>query len=47
MKEFWNLVVLAVCGTYGVCDLSLCDLTTGLLGVSSRNFFSRRAAWQE
>jgi len=23
MKEFWNLVVLAVCGTYGVYDLSL------------------------
>ena len=34
MKEFWNLEVLAVCGTYGVCDLSL--LTKPVWGGGNR-----------
>ena len=34
MKEFWNLVVLAVCGTYSVCDLSL--LTKPVRGGGNR-----------
>jgi len=34
MKKFWNRVVLAVCGTYGVWDLSL--LTKPVRGGGNR-----------